>query len=141
MAVASWRIARVGPGDAGLLAQIAPNVFADPIEPAWLATYLAEPLMMLVVALAGDVVIGQVKCAIHRHPEKPADGYIDDVRVASAYQRQGIARAMLAETERWAREKGCADLWLATETGNDGARALYERFAQSKPAVLYFWDL
>ena len=54
-----------------------------------------------------------------------------------ACQRRGIARAMLAETERWAREKGCADLWLATEPGNTGAQSLYGRFAQPKPCVLF----
>lgn len=54
---------------------------------------------------------------------------------------RGIARAMLSEVERWAREKGCADLWLAAEPENSGARSIYEPFATAKPCVLYYWDL
>lgn len=135
------RIERVGPGDSASLETVAPGVFADPVDPAWLEACLSEPSMLLVVAREDGVVVGQAKCAVHRHPEKPADGYVDDVRVSPAFQRRGIARAMLAEIERWAREKGCADLWLATEPGNAGARALYGRFAQPKPCVLYYWDL
>ena len=141
MAKPRWRVSRVGCADTALLTHIAPGVFPDPIESALLAAFLAEPSMLLVVARDGEVVIGQVKCAIHRHPEKPADGYVDDVRVAPTYQRQGVARAMLAEIERWAREKGCADLWLATEPDNAGAQSLYGRFAEPKPCVLYYWDL
>ena len=139
--ITSVRIERVGPGDSALLDCVAPGVFTEKIEARWLEAYLAEPLMLLVVAREDSVVVGQAKCAIHRHPEKPADGYVDDVRVSPAYQRRGIARAMLAEIERWAREKGCADLWLATEPGNTGAQALYGRFAEPKPCVLYYWDL
>jgi ribosomal protein S18 acetylase RimI-like enzyme len=139
--MASFRIERVGPGDSARLARIAPEVFSEPLDPQWLEAYLAERLMLLVIAVEGDLVVGQVKCAVHRHPEKPSDGYIDDVRVTPASQRRGIARAMLAEMERWAREKGCADLWLATEPGNAGARALYGSFAEPKPCVLYYWDL
>ena len=76
--MASFRIERVGPGDAARLERIAPGVFTEPIEPAWLEAYLAEPLMLLVIAREGDVVVGQVKCAVHRHPEKPAEGYVDE---------------------------------------------------------------
>ena len=137
----NWRVERLSSGEAAKLAKIAPGVFVDPIDPALLKEYLAEPLMLMVVARQGELVVGQARCAIHRHPEKPADGYVDDVRVTPAFQRGGVARAMLTELERWARERGCVDLWLATDAGNMGARALYERFASSKPCVLYYWDL
>jgi len=137
----SWKVERLNPCDAAKLAMVAPEVFVDPIDPTLLNEYLAEALMLMVVARQGELVVGQARCAIHRHPEKPADGYVDDVRVTPAFQRQGIARAMLTELERWARERGCVDLWLATDAENMGARALYERFASSKPCVLYYWDL
>ncbi|MGZ3172179.1 MAG: GNAT family N-acetyltransferase [Croceibacterium sp.] len=137
----NWRVERLSSGDGAKLEKIAPEVFVDPIDPPLLKEYLAEPLMQMVLARQGELVIGQARCAIHRHPEKPADGYVDDVRVTPAFQRRGVARAMLTELESWAREKGCVDLWLATDAGNIGTRALYERFASSKPCVLYYWDL
>jgi len=52
-----------------------------------------------------------------------------------------VARSLLCEIARRAREKGCADAWLATEAHNASATALYESFALSKPCLLYYWDL
>jgi aminoglycoside 6'-N-acetyltransferase I len=137
----SWTVERIGAGDAAKLSQIAPEVFASAVEARFLEAYLAEPLMLLVVARAGELVIGQAKCAVHRHPEKPADGYIDDLRVTPEYQRRGVARAMLREVERWAGEKGCSDLWLAADPDNASATIFYDGFATAKVCLLYYWNL
>ena len=96
---------------------------------------------MLVVARDEGRLVGQAKTAIHLHPDKPADLYVDELVVARSHQRRGIARRLLREVEKWARERGCADAWLATATDNDAARSLYEGFAGSKNCLLYFWDL
>ena len=61
--------------------------------------------------------------------------------ITPRYQRRGVARSLLCEIARRAREKGCADAWLATEAHNASATALYESFALSKPCLLYYWDL
>lgn len=135
------KICRVGPADAVMLDRLAEDVFNDQIERDRLTAYLSFPSSMLVVAIDGGLVVGQVKAAIHLHPGKASDLYIDEVGVTPTHQRRGIARRMLAEIERWARERGCADLWLATENDNEAAQALYAGFARSKPCLLYFWDL
>ncbi|MEO6247585.1 MAG: GNAT family N-acetyltransferase [Sphingomicrobium sp.] len=134
-------ICRIGPGNVMLLDRVGEGVFNDPIEADRLAAYLAFPASMLVVARDRGLIIGQVKAATHLHPDKPADLYVDEVSVAPTHQRRGIARRMLAEVERWARERGCADVWLATGSDNAPAQALYRSFAQSKPCLLYFWGL
>lgn len=135
------RIVRVGPENAALLDHVADGVFGDPVGPRRRDEYLAFPGSMLVVAHDGGRVVGQVKAAVHLHPDKPADLYVDEVAVAPSHRRQGIARRMLDEVERWARERGCADVWLAANTDNAEARALYGSFADSKSSILYFWDL
>jgi ribosomal protein S18 acetylase RimI-like enzyme len=134
-------ICRVGPGNSGILARIAPDVFNDAVDPHRLDAYLAFDGSMMVLALDGDLVVGQVKAAVHLHPDKPADLYVDEVGVTPSHQRRGIARAMLDEAQRWALERGCADVWLAADPDNRSARSLYESFAESKAAILYFWDL
>ncbi|WP_309611349.1 GNAT family N-acetyltransferase [Sphingomonas sp.] len=134
-------IVRMTADKAALLDRIADGVFNDPPVAEWRVPYLASPAVMLVVALDGDLVIGQVKAAIHLHPDKAADLYIDEVGVAATHQRRGIARRMLGEVEQWARERDCVDVWLAADVGNDAAQSLYGGFAQSKPANLYFWEL
>lgn len=134
-------ISRLEMNNAGLLDQVAEGVFNDPIDPQLLRAYLAFPGSLLVVALDRDLVIGQIKAAVHLHPDKPADLYVDELAVAPTHRRRGIARRMFEEAESWARERGCADVWLAADPDNQAARSLYEGFAQSKPSILFFWDL
>ena len=134
-------IVRMTAERASLLDRIAKGVFNAVPVPTLRDAYLASLASIMVVALDGDLVVGQVKAAIHLHPDKLADLYVDEVGVAATHQRRGIARRMLGEVEQWARERGCADVWLAAEVDNEAARSLYDSFAESKPAILYFWDL
>jgi len=134
-------IDRVRPGQAALLDDVADGVFNDPLDPDRLGPYLASPGAMLILAREGDCVVGQLKAAIHLHPDKPADLYIDELVVAPTHQRRGLARRLLREAEQWARERGCADVWLATAEDNRPVHALYGRFAASKPCLLYYWNL
>jgi aminoglycoside 6'-N-acetyltransferase I len=139
--MADYAVLRVGPGDAALLADLAPDVFGDPIDPALLPANQAHPAPAQVIARAGSRVIGQAMGAVHRHPDKAADFYVDEIAVSPAWRRRGIAKALLAEIEAYARDLGCADAWLATERGNEAARALYGSFANAKDCVLFYWDL
>ena len=131
----------VGPGDAALLDDVAQGVFNGDLDPGLLRSYLASSSAILVVAREAGRVVGQVKAAVHLHPDKPADLYVDEIAVAPTHQRRGIARLLLREVERCARERNCADVWLATTTDNRPAQLLYGSFAASKDAVLYYWEL
>ena len=69
-----------------------------PVERDVLRRYLATPGHHFVVALADGEVVGQVAAVVHRHPDlRPVELYIDEVAVAPAFRRQGIARRMLDE--------------------------------------------
>ncbi|MCW8907409.1 MAG: GNAT family N-acetyltransferase [Sedimenticola sp.] len=50
---------------------------------------------------------------------------IHDVVVVPEYRRQGVARKMLLEVERIARERGCCKLTLEVLEGNKPAREAY----------------
>jgi ribosomal protein S18 acetylase RimI-like enzyme len=59
--------------------------------------------------------------------EPPPDSwYVDALAVAPEARRRGVARALMRDAERRARQAGCPTLALDTAAGNVPARALYE---------------
>ncbi len=135
------RILRLAPGDEALLDRVADGVFDEAIDPARLVAYLATPGHLMVVAMAGDTVVGQVAAVVHRHPDKPTELYIDEVGTADAWLRQGIATSMLEAMFAIGRELGCEEAWLGTEPDNAPARALYDRFGVlAEDVAVYVWE-
>jgi aminoglycoside 6'-N-acetyltransferase I len=122
---------------------IAPEVFDEPIHPERLRNYLRAPGHIMVLALEGDLVVGQCAAVVHFHPDKPDELYIDEVGTASTHRRQGIARTMMAEIFAWGRELGCTDAWPGTETDNTEANGLYTgiKGALGELMVYYEFDL
>jgi ribosomal protein S18 acetylase RimI-like enzyme len=139
----SVEIRRLKPADAGVLERVADDVFDHPVDRDVLAGYLAAPGHHLVVALAAGEVVGQVAAVVHRHPdERPVELYIDEVAVAPAFRRQGIAWRMLDEMFALGRELGCREAWVGTEHDNTAATALYEsRDARPEPFAMYVFKL
>ena len=54
-------------------------------------------------------------------------GHVADVAVDPALEGRGIARALMAAAEDWARARGYALMDLNVVPGNERARVLYER--------------
>ena len=133
---------RVTADDAALFGHVADDVFDEPVDPRRLAAYLAEPNHLMIVALADGEVVGQCAAVIHRHPDKVTELYIDEVGVAPAWQRRGIARHMLDEMFALGKSLGCEEAWVGTEPDNVAARGLYEaRGATAEPFVMYVFKL
>jgi len=131
-------IRRVGPQDKGLFERVAEGVFDEPIDGARLAAYLAAPGHLMLVAVRAGEVVAQVAAVIHRHPDKVTELYIDEVGVAPALHRRGIARAMLDEMLSLGKSLGCDEAWVGTEPDNVAARGLYERYRkEAEPFVMY----
>lgn len=139
----SVEIRRVGPGDEGLFERVADDVFDYAVDRDVLAAYLATPGHLFVVALAEGEVVGQVAAVVHKHPDlRPLELYIDEVAVAPAFRRQGVARQMLDEMFALGRSLGCAEGWVGTEHDNVAAAALYEsRESAPEPFVMYVFTL
>ena len=138
-------IRRLLTGDDALVMQVAEDVFDEPVRADRLAAYLASPGHFMIVALADGVVVGQCAAIIHRHPDKVAELYIDEVGVSPAFQRQGIARRMLDAMFAIGRENGCEEAWVGTEPDNLPARALYESrrepHGEAESFVMYVYKL
>ncbi|UXN74447.1 GNAT family N-acetyltransferase [Devosia sp. A8/3-2] len=124
--------------DAPLLANVAADVFDEPVRPDRLAAYLAAPGHLMVLAFDGDSVVGQCVGVVHHHPDKVTELYVDEVGTGSAYLRQGIASAMLTELFARARELGCKEARLGTELDNDAANGLYRRFGADEDTIKYY---
>lgn len=134
-----YQIRRVSDGDASLFSSIAPDVFDEPIERSRVEAYLRTPEHLMVLALEGELVVGQCAAVLHHHPEKATELYVDEVGTASTHRRRGIGRAMLAEMFRWGRELGCEEAWLGTELDNDAANALYRSYAPAEDEAIQYY--
>ncbi|KAF0123294.1 MAG: aminoglycoside 6'-N-acetyltransferase [Xanthobacteraceae bacterium] len=143
MAPGGVEIRPVGPADGGLFARVAPDVFDGPVPADRLAAYLGSPGHLMVVAISNGEVVGQVAAVIHRHPDMPTELYIDNLGVTPALHRHGIGRRLVEAVMEIGREQGCAEAWVATETGNRAARGLYRRLGPKEEAAVafYLYDL
>ncbi|HYD46021.1 MAG TPA: GNAT family N-acetyltransferase, partial [Phenylobacterium sp.] len=122
-------ILRVASANAAVLERLAEDVFDEAIDAGLLAAYLAQPGHLMVVAVSDGVVIGQARGMVHHQPDEPTHLYVDNLGVTPSRQREGIARRLLEALFDWARELGCTAFWVATETDNAPARALYASYA------------
>lgn len=141
----SFEIVRLSPDNAELLHRLADDVFDEPVRADRLAAYLAEPGHIMLVALSGGIVVGQCAGIVHRHPDKMTELYLDEVGVAPAFQRKGIARALVERMFAIGRELGCGEAWVGTEPDNLPARGLYERLDarhdEAEDFVMYVYRL
>ncbi len=79
--------------------------------------YLAQML------LAGEQLLGYL-VAMKGYEEV----HLLNLVVASAYQKQGLARVMLEALSLWARGQGAQCVWLEVRASNVRARQVYTRF-------------
>ena len=140
--VVNVELKRLGPDDAAVLDRVADGVFDDPILPSATDEFLKDPRHHIIVALAGDVVVGMITAVDYVHPDKTAELWINEVGVAPSHQRQGIGRALLRAMLTHGRESGCSEAWLGTEHDNVAARGLYEDAGSvAESFVMYSFDL
>ncbi len=66
---------------------------------------------------------------------------LNDLYVAPAGRRQGVATALLERARRHAEDTGAACLELTTEQSNASAQALYERLGWERDTAHYHYTL
>jgi aminoglycoside 6'-N-acetyltransferase I len=135
----SFIVKRMLPGDEQFFANIALDVFDEPIDHLRLHDYLRQPGHLMVLAIEDQLVIGQCAAVIHRHPDKATELYVDEVGTASTHRRRGVARAMMNEMFRWGRELGCAEAWLGTELDNVEANGLYRGYNPAEDEAMQYY--
>ncbi|MDR0906577.1 MAG: GNAT family N-acetyltransferase [Oscillospiraceae bacterium] len=84
---------------------------------------LADDTQVILLAADGEKIVGVVHAAIRREyvegrfDEAPI-GYIEGIFVESAYRRRGVARRLAAESESWAKARGCNAMASDCELNN-----------------------
>lgn len=124
--------------DAYVLDNVAEGVFDHDITTIRLAAFLEAPNHLMWVAVSDGLVVGQLRALIINHPDKATDLYIDNLGVAPAHQRQGIAKRLLEEAIRLGKDRGCEEIFVGTETDNEAAHGLYRSLGLAAEAMVVF---
>jgi aminoglycoside 6'-N-acetyltransferase I len=112
--------------DESVLANVAQDVFDDPILPGRTREFLADPRHHLVVAVDGQLVVGFVSAVSYVHPDKPhPELWINEVGVAVTHRGRGVGKAMLESVLDVGRKTGCDEAWVLAERSNAAAMRLY----------------
>jgi ribosomal protein S18 acetylase RimI-like enzyme len=131
---------RLGPHDAALLDGA--DVFDNPIDHVQLAGFLSDPGHEMVIAIVGTRVVGMASGTVLLHPDKLPAFFIAEVGVNEDMRNRGIGTALVENLLAVARSRGCKGIWVATEGGNNAARALYAKAGarMTDGIVVYDWD-
>ncbi|MEM1064870.1 MAG: GNAT family N-acetyltransferase [Pseudomonadota bacterium] len=119
------------------------DIFDNPLRPAELARFIADPSHCLVFAEVANQPVGFASGVIQYHPDKPPELFIKEVGVTAAFRRRGIGRQVVQRLldEAWA--AGCSGAWVITEDDNDAARALYRSvpklISETSGNVIFDW--
>jgi ribosomal protein S18 acetylase RimI-like enzyme len=127
----------LGPADAAVLANVAPEVFDNEVDPRWTTEFLADPRHHIAVALAGEQVVGMATAVHYLHPDKAPELWINEVGVAPAFRNQGIGKQLMAMLLSRGRALGCTEAWLGTEESNTAARRLYAAVGGVEEPMVY----
>jgi aminoglycoside 6'-N-acetyltransferase I len=78
---------------------------------------LNNPDAVTILALQGETTAGMVQGSIHHDYVEGTDsgdgnskvGYLEGIFVQPEYRLQGVAKALVAECEKWVRSMGCVE--------------------------------
>jgi ribosomal protein S18 acetylase RimI-like enzyme len=124
----------LGRGDDSVLANVAAEVFDNPIDPEFTREFLEDPRHHIAVAIDEGQVVGFASGVHYIHPDKPPELWINEVAVAPAYRRRGLGRAILEGLFEVGRAHRCAMAWVLTHRSNAAAMALYSSLGGTEGA-------
>lgn len=90
-----------------------------------LKNFLADDRRFYLLGYLDDQIAGAIHGYFYLHPTGVNYIWVDEVDVSQSHRRQGVAKAMLQEIFKYAKERGAEEVWLGTEDDNEAALALY----------------
>lgn len=104
---------------------------------------LARAGMLVLVAREGEIVIGFAEAAIRRDYvngcETSPVAFVEGIYVSPAQRRRGVARALIAGIEDWARRQGLGELASDALLDNAQSHAMHEALGFGETErVVYF---
>lgn len=131
-------------GEASVLARVLPDVFDGPVSAPRTEEFLGDHRHHLAVALDDGVVVGMASAVHYVHPDKPPELWINEVGVAAAHRRQGLAQRLLQALFERGRSLGCVQAWVLADQSNTAAHRLYLGAggqAAAEPCVMFEFPL
>lgn len=118
------------------------DVFDNPVDAVQLDTYVANNGHELVFAMVENKVVGFASGTVLLHPDKPPAFFINEVGVNEDMRKHGVATTLTKMLLEVARIAGCKGIWLATESDNFEAQALYSKLEGrlTEAVIVYDWD-
>ena len=111
--------------DLPVLAELACRLWPDHTPAEMRAEYgemMAKSDAACFLAYADEAPVGFAQCQLRHDYVEGTDsapvGYLEVIYVADGFRKQGIAKALLAACESWAREQGCAEFASDCELQN-----------------------
>ena len=140
-----YAIRKIGPGDAAdlrALNGLYDRVFdedgddyddyrAAPPHDAYLEERCADPKLIALGAWAEEQPIGALTAFIlDKCEQERSEVYIYDLAVDPAWRRKGVAKALIDETRRLAREAGAWVIFVQADQGDEAPIALYTKLGR-----------
>lgn len=128
--------------DEKLLEASEDGVFDRDVRPELGSQFLSDPRHHIAVAIEDSTIVGVASAVNYIHPDKPEELWINEVAVAKAYRRKGIADALVKLLFHCGRKHGCKEAWVLTDESNIPANRLYSRLGGvSKKQMMYSFKL
>jgi ribonuclease HI/GNAT superfamily N-acetyltransferase len=127
-----------------------PSVFRRVANPArdrgYVAAILADSNSAIFVAELKNAIVGLVQVMLQEAPDVPymvprRFAKVSDLVVAKSYRQNGVGSLLLAEAEKWAKNKRAESLELNVYEFNSAARGFYENLGFTTASRLMWKDL
>ena len=117
--------------------ELPPEVY----EHTW-SRLLADEDIHGLAARTGEGIVGITHYMFHPHCWSTAPAcYLQDLFVDPAARSQGVGRRLIEAVAAHARSQGATRLYWLTQSGNAGARHLYDRLAKHNGFIRYDYPL
>ena len=128
-------VRRAGPADHGTWAALLARMHGEDMAATYEAeldelTALSEPYIAFLAFADDGTPIGMIDARVRNYAEGAPDlaaPYVEDLWVDPDHRRSGVARALLAAVEQWARSEGHrwlgSDALIDNDTSHDWHRA------------------
>ncbi len=114
------------------------SYLTHPPDDAWFTRQLANPAVIVLVALVDEAVVGGlVAYELPKLEQARSEIYIYDLAVLEAHRRKGIATALISTLKTIAQDNGAWVIYVQADHGDDPAIALYTKLG-SREDVMHF---
>jgi ribosomal protein S18 acetylase RimI-like enzyme len=100
----------------------------------WVRRFLTQPDHHLCIAYVNGEPSGFVSGVELTHPDKGTEMFLYELAVDDRFRRRGIGKALVTALVERARDQGCYEMWVLTDSDNLAAVRTYTSAGLSAPS-------